>query len=214
MNENTLSRRDAFKLLAAASAAGAIFPRTAQAQTPPALTPVVGSSMLDPDFQNPVSPWGKLLSPPELATFAVLVDLILPADADSPAATEVGVPEFLNDWVSAPYPQNVEDRELLRGGVAWLNSHSYSKHGTGFVEIPVADQTAILDSICDPAKAAPELAYGARFFRKLRMLTLGGYYTHSKTWKSLGYIGNTPMAGAYPGVSDEIIKILGLESVI
>lgn len=43
------------------------------------------------------------------------------------------------------------------------------------LEVPEPQQTGILDRICDPAKAAPELAQGARFFSKLRMLTLGGY---------------------------------------
>lgn len=44
------------------------------------------------------------------------------------------------------------------------------------------------------------------------MLTIGGYYSHSKTWKSLGYVGNVPIAGEYPGVPDEILKILGVEN--
>ena len=32
-------------------------------------------------------------------------------------------------------------------------------------------------------------------------------------WKSLGYVGNSPIAGPYPGVPDEIIKLLGLEGL-
>jgi hypothetical protein len=59
--------------------------------------------------------------------------------------------------------------------------------------------------------ARPRLRHA--FFRKLRSLTLGGYYTHSSTWKSLGYIGSMPIGGAYPGVPEEIIKRLGLEDL-
>jgi hypothetical protein len=213
MSNPPVSRRDLFRLLAAASAAGAMLPKEAVAQGTPPLTRSVKNTLSDPDFLNKVIPWEKPLTDPELATLAVLVDLILPADADSPAASAIDLPDFLNEWVGAPYQDNIDDCEILRGGIAWLNSHSMRLHGAGFGALGEAQQTAILDSICDPATAAPELAVGARFFKKLRMLTLGGYYSHSSTWKSLGYVGNVPIAGPYPGVPDEIIQLLGLEDV-
>ena len=65
--------------------------------------------------------------------------------------------------------------------MAWINTHAWKLHGKAFAEITAAQQTAILDRICDVSKAPPELAHGARFFQKLRMLTLGGYYTHPAT---------------------------------
>ena len=76
-----------------------------------------------------------------------------------------------------------------------------------------AQQVQIVDDICDDTKAKPEHKPGSRFFRKFRTLTIGGYYSHSASWKGLGYIGNVSMAGAFPGVPDEIIKKLGLEDV-
>lgn len=213
MNDTSFSRRDIFKLIAAASAVGAMSTPSASAAPPKPLTRNFRNALSDPDFAHPSIPWEKPLDPPELATLAVLVDLILPGDDESPAPSTIGVPDFLNEWVGAPYQENKEDYEILRGGLAWLNSHSWKLHGKAFDGLPPAQQTGILDTICDPAKAAPELQQGARFFRKLRMLTLGGYYSHSATWKSLGYVGNTPIAGAYPGVPAEIIKLLGLEGL-
>ncbi len=207
MHDSHLTRRSVFKLIAAATAVGAI-PTTAKAAEPIASN---RNFLTDPDFKNSYSPWKRPLIASELATLTVLVDLILPADAQSPAASAIGVPEFLNEWISAPYEQNIADCETIRGGVAWINSHSTDLHGQPFTKITVAEQTALLDSICDPASTDPALSHGRHFFRKLRMLTLGGYYTHPSTWKSLGYVGNMPIAGAYPGVPDEIVKLLGLE---
>ncbi len=209
MNDSTVSRRDLFKLIAAASATGALVTTPGIAAPPPPLRNF-RNLLSDPDFSNPAAPWDKPLVEAELATLAVLVDLILPADELSPAASAIGVHEFLNEWVGAPYPDNRADCEILRGGLAWLNTHAFKLYGKGFTALDAAQQTAILDSICDPAKSAPELAIGTRFFTKLRMLTLGGYYSHSSTWKSLGYVGNVAIAGPYPGVPAEVIKILGL----
>jgi hypothetical protein len=211
MHESHLSRRSVFKLVAAASAAGAVLP--AGAEPPKPLSRHVNNPFSDPDYTNPTIPWDKPMVASELATLTVLVDLILPADDESPAASAIGLPDFLNEWVGAPYPENHEDHDTIRGGVTWINTHAFKLHGKEFKDLSVGEQTAILDSICDPSKAPPELAHGTRFFRKLRMLSLGGYYSHPATWKSLGYVGNVPIAGPYPGVPDEIIKMLGLEGL-
>jgi len=211
MHQPQLSRRSVFKLIAASAVAGTI--PIAQAQPPEPLTREYKNPLSDPDYNDHTLPWDKPLEASELATLKVLVDLILPADDKSPAASAIGLPDFLNEWIGAPYPENREDYETIRGGLAWLNTHTWQLHGKPFVDITEAQQTDILDSICDPAKAAPGLAQGARFFKKLRMLTIGGYYTHPATWESLGYVGNRPIAGPYPGVPDEVIKILGLEGV-
>lgn len=214
MNDSTVSRRDLFRLIAAASATGALVTTPGTAAPPPPLTRNFKNILSDPDFSNPAAPWDKPLDEAELATLAVLVDLILPADDLSPAASAIGVHDFLNEWAGAPYPENRADCETLRGGLAWLNTHAFKLHGKVFASLDASQQTAILDTICDPAKSAPELAVGTRFFVKLRMLALGGYYSHSSTWKSLGYVGNVAIAGPYPGVPAEVIKILGLEGEI
>ncbi len=212
MHDSNISRRSVFKLIAAASAASAIH---AGAKPPPKLlTREFKNFLSDPDYTHPSIPWEKPLAESELATLAVLVDLILPADDESPAASAIGLPDFLNEWVGAPYPENRADYETIRGGVAWINSHAWQLHGKQFAGLAVAHQTGILDSICDASKTPPELAAGARFFERLRTLTLGGYYTHPATWRSLGYVGNAPIAGPYPGVPAEVLKILGLEREI
>ncbi len=207
---SNISRRDTFKLLAAASAAGAMLPPHLVAQGTPAARV---NTLSDPDFSSREVLWEKPLVASEIATLTVLCDILIPGDADAPPPSKIGVAEFLSEWIGAPYDRNIADGEIIRGGISWIDTHSMKLHGTPYVKLTAEKQTDIIDSICGSSEITPELAYGHTFFRKLRNLTLGGYYSHSSTWKSLGYVGNIPIAGAYPGVPDEIIKILGLEGV-
>lgn len=211
-----ISRRHALKWLTGSAAGAAAAPVIAAPNETEPAPPAYPTrfNLHDPDFTKATTgPWERLLSAEELQTVTRLADIILPKDANGPAASEVGVPDFINEWISAPYDENREDRETVRGGIGWLNTESFRRHGKCFDELANDEQLNILDDICDHEKAKPEHATGARFFKQFRQLCLGGYYTHSATWKHLGYIGNVTMGGAYPGVPAEIIKKLGLEDV-
>ena len=213
MHDSNLSRRNIFKLIAAAGAAGVVLPHQAGAAAAKQQLWDHQKIFADPDFFNPIIPWEKPLDQSELVTLGVLVDLILPADEESPAPSAIGVPDFINEWVGAPYPENRDDNLIVRGGVGWINNHSWQLHQKPFTELSSNQQTAILDEICNPENEQPELAAGVRFFSKLRMLALNGYYTHPATWKSLGYVGNVAIAGPYPGVPADIVRLLGLEGL-
>lgn len=214
MSSSDLSRRDIFRLFAAASLAGAALPKEAVAQAPRPLTGFTGTSLSDPDFNNKVIPWEKPLTEGELATLTILCDIIIPGDENAPPPSKIGLTDFLNEWVGAPYQDTIADLETIRGGLAWLQTHSHSLHQKRFDDLSTTQQTSILDSICGVAETPPALAPGVRFFKRLRMLTLGGYYSHSSTWKSLGYVGNVAVAGPYPGVPDEIIDLLGVRDML
>lgn len=212
-----ISRRHALKGLLSGAAGAAAVPAIA-APNHTEQAPALRASRFvfhDPDFTQSVKyPWEKLLSAEELATTKALADLILPKDENSPAASEVGVPDFINEWISADYPEHHEDREIIRGGFGWLNTESFKRFGKRFEELSVEQQSQIADDICDSAKARPEFKVGAAFFKDFRQLCLGGYYTHSATWKSLGYIGNISVGGPYPGAPQEVIEKLGLQDVV
>lgn len=212
-----ISRRHALKgLLGGAAGAAAVPAVAAPNETAPA-PPARPSRFVfnDPDFMQPIRfPWEKLLSVEELATTQALADLILPQDEMSPAASAVGVPDFINEWVSADYPEHQEDRETIRGGLGWLNTESFKRFSKRFEELGVDQQSQIADDICDAAKTKPEHQVGGVFFKRFRQLSLSGYYSHSQTWKSLGYVGNISVGGPYPGVLPEVIEKLGLQDVV
>ncbi|MDB6004278.1 MAG: Tat pathway signal protein [Prosthecobacter sp.] len=185
-----ISRRHALKgLLSGAAGAAAVPAIAAPRETEPA-PPAHPSRFVfhDPDFMQPLKfPWEKLLSAEELATTRALADLILPKDETSPAASEVGVPDFINEWVSADYPAHQEDRETIRGGLGWLNTESFKRFSRRFGELGVEQQSQLADAICDAATAKPEHQVGG---------------------------GNISVGGPYPGVLPEVIEKLGLQEVV
>jgi hypothetical protein len=214
-----ISRRHALKWFAGTAAAPALAaPALAAPHETETAPPAYARRypLHDPDYSKAAPydlAWEKQLSPAELTTTKALADLLLPKDETSPAASEVGVHDFIDEWISAPYEKHQECSELIRGGLGWLNTESYKRCQKNFAELTEPQQVDIIDDICDSEKAKPEHHIGAVFFKEFRQLCLSGYYTHSKTWPSIGYTGNISLGGPYPGVPRELIEKLGLQDV-
>jgi hypothetical protein len=200
----SLTRREAVQRMLAAAATISLL--DSQAFGVPGLPTGIGS---DPNLHNKVIPWDRILTEAELKTVAALGDLIIPADEKSPAASAVGVPDFINEWVSAPYEQQTADRDQVREGLKWIDAESRKRFQKVFIALTPEQQSAICDDICSPAKAAPEFKNAASFFSKFRNLVAGGFYSTPEGWKDLGYIGNVPIA-EFPGPPPEVLKHLGL----
>ncbi|MDA0994117.1 MAG: gluconate 2-dehydrogenase subunit 3 family protein [Proteobacteria bacterium] len=162
----------------------------------------------DPDLINPVVPWPRTMTDAQLRTAATTCDMILPADDQSPAASAVGVPDFIDEWVSAPYEQQQHDRELILGGLEWLEQQSQSHFGTTFSSANGNQAAELLDSIAYPDTAAAGNDKLIEFFRRFRYLTVGAYYSTEAGIKDIGYIGNVPISGDYPGPSTEAMAHL------
>lgn len=142
----------------------------------------------------------------EMATIAVLADIIIPKDETSPAATEVGVPEFIEFIV-----KDLPNYKLpMRGGLKWLDIHAQKKFQNVFIKCKSEQQIAIVDEIAYPKKAKPEVSQGVSFFNLMRDLTSSGYYTTKEGIAEMGYVGNRP--GVWTGVPDEVWKEHGFAS--
>ena len=140
----------------------------------------------------------------EMATITFLSDIIIPKDAVSGSATDAKVPEFIEFIV-----KDMPDHQVpMRGGLKWLDLHSYKKHAKAFTECSSKEQIGIVDEIAYPEKAAPALAQGVSFFNKIRDLVTTGFYTAEIGVKDLGYMGNVP--NMWAGVPDEVLKQHGL----
>lgn len=172
----------------------------------------------DPDLVHPVVPWPRTMTQAQLQASAALSDIILPEDERSPAASAVGVPDFIDEWISAPYEEQQRDRELVLAGLEWLEQQSRERFGTGFAAAEDNQRAELLDALAWPEPAATDLVEQIRFFDRFRYLTVGAFYTTEPGMADAGYIGNVAISGDYPGPSKEalahlagVLEQLGLE---
>ena len=193
-----LSRREALQRILAASAVLATLEIRAGAQ------PTLG---LDPDLIKKDIPWERVLTAEEKRIVTALADAILPEDEFGPAASAVGVPDFIDEWVSAPYEQQVKDRKAIREGLSWIDAEARRRFAKGFADAALEQQTAILTDIVTDGTDARKQARS--FFLLFRDRATGGYYTTPEGWKAIGYTGNVALT-EFPGPPPEALKHAGL----
>ncbi len=151
--------------------------------------------------------WPLTLTAAERRLARILCDIMIPADDRSPSASAVGVVDFIDEWVSAPYPAQQSDRAVVLGGLAWLDAEAERRFGKGFSDLDGTGQHRICDDICDEARAEPARRAPARFFALYRDLTAGGFYSSPVGRKDLNYIGNVPLARFDGPPQDLLIKL-------
>jgi gluconate 2-dehydrogenase gamma chain len=230
---STMKRRDALKVIATSAVAlpltGALSAHAADGRPLPvietlpdeslaeaaeaaeAAPPVAGprGTKWDPDLLHPKVTWTMKLSATELVTLSALCDMIIPADSKSPSASAVGVPAYINEYVSAPGEWYESALVQVRGGLAWLDVESKKRFGKRFTALSITQRTQICDDICYQPKAKAEFLAAAKFFDRVRDLTAEGFYTTDAGMKDIGYIGNYAML-KFDGPPPEVLKHLGL----
>lgn len=158
----------------------------------------------DPDLIDPTTPWSRTLTPEQLNLTARLCDIICPRDSGGPSARDVGVPEVIDEWVSAPYESQQNHRILILNGFQWLDDEAERRFGHKFMTSSEIQQIEIVDDIAFAEKESdPVFEHAVLFFERMRILTLGGYFTSPEGKEDLGYMGNVPILGDYPGPSKE-----------
>lgn len=166
----------------------------------------------DPNLTKIYSPgdlWPLTLTPEQRRTATALADVIFPADDLGPAASALRVPDFMDEWVSAPYPQQASDRPIILEGLAWIEAQARRRFDQEFATLTGAQHHAICDDIAWPPEAKPEFRKAAEFFNRFRNIAAGAYYGTPEGWKAIGYIGNTPMP-TFAGPPKEVLDRLGL----
>lgn len=185
----TMNRRDALGLLAAIPLA-AIVPWPAALERARA-----GGAAYQPEF----------FTQPEWDTVRVLVDLIIPRDERSGAATDAGVPEFM-DFMMLDRP---DEQVWMRDGLAWLDAESERRFGKRFIEGAEAHRRSLLDAIAWPARARPALSQGVDFFNRFRDLTASGFWSSKMGVADLEYRGNAVVA-EWSGCPQDALDKLGV----
>jgi Gluconate 2-dehydrogenase subunit 3 len=166
----------------------------------------------DPDLvaaHKPGEYWPLTLTAAQRRLAGVVSDLIIPADEHSPAASAIGVVDFIDEWVSAPYPKTQDARPIVLSGFEWLDAESRRRFGKGFAAAHAAGRASICDDICDARRATAGQRDAARFFALYRDLTAAAFYSSPIGRKDLGYIGNVPLAH-FDGAPPELLKKLNL----
>lgn len=208
-----LSRRRVLKWFAAAAAAGEaeIFSAFGAGAAPAVVgygtDPVVANVYQAGDF------WPLTLSAPERKAVTALADVIFPADDLGPAASALRVPDFIDEWVSAPYPQQQEDRAVILPGLKWIDEESRRRYRRDFGDLAESEQRAICDDLCGPEGEDPKLKEAAAFFQNFTGICLSAYYGTPEGWNAIGYIGNVP-SGIFEGPPKEVLDQLGLEQTV
>lgn len=206
-----IDRRTAIRWMLTAAASVALLDSNAPAAETVAKPGVTGYGQ-DPDLLKDYKPgdvWPLTLTEEQRRMAAALCDVIIPADAKSPSASAVGVPDFIDEWISAPYPGHDTDRRIILEGFTWLDAESQRRFEEKFTSLTARQKYALCEDICLVAKARPEFKVPAQFFKRYRDLTAGGFYTTREGMKDIGYVGNVPTV-TFEGPPPEVLKQLGL----
>jgi hypothetical protein len=206
-----MDRRTTIKWVLAASASMPLIQYVHAAPLPKGAT-VAKPYGTDPNLVRVYKPgdlWPLTFTSEQRATAAALCDLIIPADAKSPSASSVGVVDFLDEWVSAPYEPQRADRKVVLDGLQWLEQEASRRFAKAFRQLDANQQRQLCDDICYLPKDKPQFKQAAVFFARYRDLTAGGFYTTPQGRKDLEYIGNVPLP-SFNGPPPEVLKKVGL----
>jgi hypothetical protein len=236
--QSGLSRRHSLKLLAAL-AASTMLPTLSGCDTAPApttgsapvgsataehwpelnLTPITAKGYgTDPNLiLPPESPWPLTMTAAQLTLLALVADILIPRDADVPSASEVDVPAIVDEWISAPYPRQQQDRPLILAALVWIDDEATLRFGAKFQALQPAQRLLIIDDIAfEPAKA--QFQRIAKAFALLRGLVVAAFFSTPAGTKDIGYLGNSAIGGDYPGPTpaahahlQQVLLTLGLK---
>lgn len=142
----------------------------------------------------------------EMKKLNTLVDIIMPSDSESPSATELKVPDFI-EFMMKDQPGM---QTPMRGGLMWLDFEADELFGKKFNDLSKDEVIQIVDLVAWPDKATEAYSGGVRWFNMLRNLTCSGYFSTEAGWKYMGYMGNQP--NVWDGVPQNVLDKYGLSN--
>jgi Gluconate 2-dehydrogenase subunit 3 len=201
-----ISRRTTLKWLGTCIA-GFALPQIGLAEKLIAFSPTSKGYGTDPNLNNPVVPWERIMTSQQLGLTAGLADMLLPARDVFPSPSSLGIPDFVNEWVSAPYPEQIRDRSIFLDGLVSLDKEVRSRWNKGFLEIENSEQQQLFDQLVAQWQQAKPPEARNTFFYRFRYVVAGAYYTTTEGYKDIGYLGNVPLRD-YPVATDREQAIL------
>ncbi len=184
------------------------------------LEPITGEGYgTDPNLVSPPdSPWPLTMTVEQRELVSALARILIPREGNNPSASEVDATDLIDEWISAPYPSYQADRVEILSGLVWLDEESARRFSRSFVQATAQQQLQIIDDIAyEKAESELHFAYISRVFDGIRTLVTIAYFSSPEGIRDIGYQGNVPIAGNYPGPSDEarshlddVLRELGL----
>lgn len=164
----------------------------------------------DVDVNNPVVTWDKTLDVNQLKNLSVIGDIIIPADDKSPSASQLNITDFVDEWVSAPYPTQEKDRGTISYGLERLNAKANALDARYFHNLDAESQASIFDALAKSVEDGSASEDDEIFMDRLVYIYVGGYYTTDEGMEDIGYAGNVPIE-TFDGPPAEIRKLIGIE---
>lgn len=203
-----MDRRQSLKLIATGALAGTALATGCETQgkkdiVVSAADPVFSYDRFPEEVKNEkrLQDMEKFFTDHEMATIAVLADIIIPVDEVSGSATDAKVPEFI-EFIVKDMPHH---QTPVRGGLRWLDVHCMKKYENAFKNCTEDQRMQVVDEIAYPdRKIKPGMKQGVAFFNKMRDLVATGFYTSEIGVKDIGYMGNVP--NQWNGVPDDVLK--------
>jgi len=72
-----------------------------------------------------------------------------------PAPSKLGIPDFIDEWVSAVSDPAADQKQILEG-LVWLEAESKKRFEKGFSNLKEEQKCQICDDICFAPRAKPE----------------------------------------------------------
>jgi hypothetical protein len=155
-----------------------------------ALLPDVAAFARDMHARAQSSAALRTLSPQQDASVRCIADLLLP-ETDTPGANSVGVNRFIDLLLTESMPKEQRDRFLA--GLAAIDAHSQSLHGTPLVTASKPQQQSLLHAL-DVRWPPPALSPAEVAVMEHAPITAEGGFALVKRLVVLGYFTSEPVA--------------------
>ncbi len=136
-------------------------------------------------------PAAAAVPPPRLRrVFDAFCDTLVPADALTPSATDLGVPQILLDEVTG----NDDLERLVSVACAWLDAQA----GGDFAAQDIDTREALVQRMAELAWETPP----RRFFHLMRNSVMAEYYAQPASWRGLALDRPPQPVGFFEAVRD------------
>lgn len=128
-------------------------------------------------------------APYPLTALSPYLDILIPGDTESAAASELQIDEFIRHKARL----NTRYILLLREGCRWLDAEARKSGANDYAALHPATQ----EEIVARAAGADEHSLQRVFFERTRLDAMDAYYSDPRSWPTLGFSG-PPQPIGYP----------------